>query len=350
MKEFFKLLGIIALGLALIFSLLDLVDKIDDFMPSKPSIMTLIWYAFLNLPKFLYYLLPMSLLICSLFIFSQASRNNELVAVKATGGRLRNLFYPFLLVGIVTSIFALIIGEIIVPDFSERLNELKNTLKNKESRVAFREGKLWLRGKDGALIRIELYIPEKKFAKNMSIFIIGDSSLRQRIEAETAEWIGKSPQGTWKLKNINIYDIEKGEIKHLEEMDYPNLESPDLFSEGIKKPQDMGIFELYRYIGRLEAVGIKDKKLFVDLYSKVSYPSTNFFLILLGLSLSVIRRIGGGLFAAGLGLSISFLYWLGYTFMLSLGYAGIIPAVVSSWSVPLILGAISVYFFKMVPE
>lgn len=349
-KEFLKILGIIAFGLAIIFSLLDLVDKIDDFMPSKPSITILIWYAFLNFPKFLYYLLPMSMLICSLFIFSQAVRNNEIVAFKAIGGRIKSLFYPFLLLGILTTIFAFIVGEIIVPNFSERLNELKNMLKNKERSVAFKEGKLWLRGKDGSLIRIELYIPEKKLAKNMSIFIIGESSLKQRIEAESAEWVEKGIKGMWILKDINIYDVEKNEIEHLKEMDYQGLESPDIFSEGIKKPEDMGVIELRRYINRLGALGIQDKKLFVDIYSKISYPSINFFLLILGLSLSVTKKIGGGLFAAGVGLGISFIYWLGYTFMLSLGYAGIIPAVVSSWSLPLIFGVISIYFFKMVPE
>jgi lipopolysaccharide export system permease protein len=91
-KEFFKMLGILALGLALIFSLLDLVDKIDEFMPGKPSIGKLLLYAMLNLPKYLYYLLPTALLVCCLFIFSQASRSKELVTVKATGGR--KTFYP----------------------------------------------------------------------------------------------------------------------------------------------------------------------------------------------------------------------------------------------------------------
>jgi lipopolysaccharide export LptBFGC system permease protein LptF len=88
-----------ALGLALIFSLLDLVDKIDEFMPGKPSIGKLLLYAMLNLPKYLYYLLPTALLVCCLFIFSQASRSKELVTVKATGGRIKNLFYPFVILG-----------------------------------------------------------------------------------------------------------------------------------------------------------------------------------------------------------------------------------------------------------
>ena len=122
-----------------------------------------------------------------------------------------------------------------------------------------------------------------------------------------------------------MYDIDKGEISHIDEMDYPNLESPDFFSKGIKSPDEMGIGELYKYMKRLKRAGFQDEKLKVDLNAKISYPSINFFMILLGISLSVMSRVGGGLFAAGIGLFISFVYWLMYTFVLSLGYAKIIP-------------------------
>ncbi|MBS1114146.1 MAG: Lipopolysaccharide export system permease LptF/LptG, partial [Nitrospirae bacterium] len=80
MREYLKLLGIIVFGLALIFSLLDLVDKIDNFSPGKLSLLSIMHYMLLVMPKYLQYLLPMSLLLSCLFIFGQASRNQELIA------------------------------------------------------------------------------------------------------------------------------------------------------------------------------------------------------------------------------------------------------------------------------
>ena len=73
-------------------------------------------------------------------------------------------------------------------------------------------------------------------------------------------------------------------------------------------------------------------------------------MLLLGLSLSLIGRAGGGLFAAGLGISISFVYWLAYTFMLSMGYARVVPAAVATWMIPLIFGAVAIYLFSRIPE
>jgi len=350
-REFFKVLGVVVFGISLIFSLLDLVDKIDDFIGGRPSIYKLLEYALLNFPKYLYYLLPMSLLVCSLFIFSLASRNKELVIVKATGGRLKRLFYPFVVLGIMFSLAAFLIGEFVVPDFAERSLQIRSELMNKDDKLTFKEGTLWLRGADGSFIRIELYIPDKKIAQGVSIFLAGDISLKERIEAQDAEWIKQEgSKGTWLLRNAVVYDMEKGEVHKAAEMVYPYLEPPGFFSKRIKNVEEMGIGELYRYTKRLEAAGFRDTKLTVDLNSKVSYPFANFVMTLLGVSLSVMTGLGGGLFAAGLGILISFVYWLMYTLMLSMGYARIIPPVIATWIIPVVSGVIAFYLFRKIPE
>jgi lipopolysaccharide export system permease protein len=351
LKEFFKLFFLISGGLALIFSILDLIDKIDDFMPGRPSLESLFLYAFFNFPKYFLYLMPASILVCSLFIFSQASRNMEISIIKSVGGRLRNLFQPFIFYGLLLTVSAFLIGEVVVPDFSNRSDELKNSINKKGRRLTFQEGTLWLRATDGSLVRIELYIPERKLAKGVSIFIIKKDFMRKRLEAEEAEWQGmQSSNGIWRLKNVTIYDIEAGDVRNVAEFDYPHLESPDFFSEGMKKPEEMGIGELYRYTERLKRAGFRNTKLLIDMNKKVSYPFINFFMILLGISLSMRSKIGGGLFAAGLGLLISALYWFAYTMMLSLGYAGLVPPIVSAWLVPVVFGIVSIHLFRKIPE
>lgn len=346
LKDFFKLLFLITIGLSLIFSLLDLISIIDDFIPGKASVSKLILYAILTMPKFFVYLLPMSVLICSLFTFSQAFRRKEILAIKAAGGRLRKLFYPFITAGILLSFIAFLTGEIIVPVFSKRAVELKNELKGKSKRFAFDEGSLWLKSKDGSPVKIDLYIIDKKIAVGVDIFLFGKDFLKERIMAEKAFWNGE----TWVLENITRYNIETGEIQQLQTMNYYDLESPDLFTKDIKNPDEMGILELYRYIQRLKNAGFKSKKWTVALNSKVSFPLINIFMMLFGISLSSRAKLGRGLFSAGLGLLISLFYWVGYTLMLSMGYAGIIPPFLSAWTIPFIFGIFAVYLFVKIPE
>ena len=350
-KEFLKILSLITLGLALIFSLLDLVDKVDDFVPGKLSIPRIMEYIFLTFPRYFYFLLPMSLLICSLFVFNNASRNKEIVAIKAIGGRVKKLFYPFIAGGVIFSALSFFVGEIIVPDFSDRLLEFKKSYMKKIGKVTYKEGAIWLRSPDGSVIRIELYVPEKKIAKGVSIFMIGEEHLKQRIEAEEALWeVNQEGEGVWKLRSVIVYNIETGKMSKAAGMEYPHLESPDFFSNVMKKPDEMGIIELYHYSEKLKAAGFHDAKLDVDIQARMSYPPANLIMIILGLALSVMGRIGGGLFAAGLGISISFIYWLSYTFMLSMGYARVLPAVAATWIMPVIFGMAAIYLFSKIPE
>jgi lipopolysaccharide export system permease protein len=351
LREFIKLFSLLSVGLAFIFSILELVEKMDEFLPYKPSLDNLLLYMSLNFPKFLLYLLPAALLICALFIFSQASRSRELTAIKATGGRLKVILYPFITLGLGASIFAFVVGEIVVPDFSKRANELRYILKKEQQKIAFQEGSLWIRGEDGSIARIELYIPEKNLAQGVSIFVLKEDTLIKRIEAQEARWkTVQNPEPSWLLRNVTIYDIPSGNVHKAAEIEYPDLGSPNLFTEGIKTAEEMGIIELYRYNKRLQKSGFKNTKLEVDFNSKISYPLINLFMVLLGISLAMRGTFGGGLFAAGLGLLISTIYWFTYTMTLSLGYAGVIPPFFAAWFMPFVFGVVSVLLFKKIPE
>ncbi len=342
MKDFFRLLFLIAAGLSIIFSIVEMINRIDDF----PSTSSLVLYSLFNTPKFFIYLLPMSVLICSLFTFGQAFRRREIMAIKAAGGRLRTLFYPFIAAGIILSVVSFLAGEILVPYFSKKAIELKKRAEGKSEQLAFNVGSLWLKSKNGSPVKIDLYIVDKKIAKGIDIFLFGKEFLKERIIADRAFWNGK----TWILEDITKYDIETGKIEKLRRMNYPGLESPDLFSEEIRKPDEMRLFDLYRYIQRLKDAGFQNKRLIVDLNSKISFPLINIFMMMLGISLSAREKLGGGLFSAGLGLLISLFYWFGYTFMLSMGYAGIIPPSVSAWTIPVVFAVFAVYLFVKIPE
>jgi len=346
LTDFFKILLLIACGLSMLASLIDLIGNIDDFLPSKPAIGSLVLYAVLNFPKFFLYLLPMSVLICSLFTFSQAMRRKEIVAIKTAGGRLRDLYWPFVVCGVLISIAAFSVSEVVAPDFSTRAADLRTRLKGGSKKTAFSEGALWIKDRKGNPVKIELYVPEKKAARGISIFVQGETFLKQTITAKKAAW----DEGRWVLEKVTIVTTETGKSEELVRMEYDDLESPEIFSGEIKTTDEMGMNELYQYIQRLRAAGFNNIKLLVDLNAKVSFPLINMFMMLLGISLAGRSTTGGGLYTAGMGLAISLIYWFGYMFSLSIGYAGIAPPFISAWTVPFAFGSFAVYLYKTLPE
>jgi lipopolysaccharide export system permease protein len=346
LKDFLALLALLAVGLSAIFALLDLTGKIDDFILGKAPAEALGLYALYNIPRFLLYLLPLSVLICSLFTFSQASRRREITAIKSAGGRLRTVFYPFVAAGVLLSIFSFFVGEVVAPDFAKRAADLEASVEGKERDVSFKDGGLWLKDSNGNPVKVDLYIAEKKAAEGLTIFVIGSKSLEAEITARRADWDGRA----WVLEDVVRYDMATGKTEKLRTMEYEGLASPEVFSGKVKTPDEMGLFELYGYMKRLKKAGFRNVKLSVDINSKISFPLINIVMMLLGIALSLEVGIGSGLFSAGLGLLISLLYWFSYTFALSMGYAGILPPFISAWLVPFSFGAFSVYLYARMPE
>lgn len=355
-KEFFGILSLTGIGLSIMFSLINLIEKLDDFMRWQPSIADLLLYAALNVPKNLFYILPMAILICSLFVFTQAAKRNEIVAIKAAGGRIKSLIMPFILIGFTLSAIGLFLGEFLMPVALEKANELKITItssnqhnsskRNPYQRPSFNEGTIWLKGKDGSIIRIGLYLYENDTAKDISIFLLEKGHLSGKIEAEEALWNGE----IWMLRKAKRYLLDSGRIEKIEEMQFPQIQSPTLFKEWLKKPEEMRMGELLRYIKRLKQSGYKNPKLIVDFNSRLSYPLINLFMLILGISLSLRSTISRGLIAAGIGLSISLLYWVGYILSLSMGNANIIPPPLSPWLMPAIFAFISIHLFRNLAE
>ncbi len=363
LKDFLKTLAVLAFGIAIIFSIIGLVDKLDEFLPFKPSMKLLASYALNTVPKYMQYLMPMAILLSSLYVFSQAIRRREIIVIKASGGKLKTLLRPFLFLGVLLTLISFLLGEVIVPDTSKRLRAISNQIAKKERKVTFKEGTLYIRGKDGSIARIGLYLPDKDAYQAITIFRIGEMGLQNRIDADSAVW----EQETWKLKNVRTLSIETGKVTQVKELEYPGIESPKTFQSDVWKVEEMSIMELLRFKNRLQDAGFRNPKLSTDISSRIAYPLINLFMLLLGISLSaggdqrVLQRIyqlrmlqnaesHAGVVSAGIGLMISLTYWLGYSFFLSLGYAGSIQPVIAPWVVPLAFSGISAYLFYKIPE
>ncbi len=355
LREFLKLFVIIACGLGLTFSLMELINKINDFIPNRPSMGDLLLYSGLNLPQYLLYLMPMAALISGMFVFGQAARKKETTAVKASGGSMKALLMPFVYSGVLLSVVGFLVGEFVVPDFSKKAHQLRDSLSKKENLLTFREGTVWLRAK-GAIVKIDLFLPDKGVIQGVSIMRMDDSILTERIEADSAEWkpaweTAEDPRrGTWSLKGVTVYKIKEGTVATYRELQSDIIDSPDIFREDMQKPEEMNVRELTAYTKRLKKAGFRNTKLTVDFHSRISYPLINLIMLVLGIALASKGHTGGGLITAAIGISISLLYWVGYTGTLSMGYAGILPPSAAAWLMPVLFGGVTVYLFRTIPE
>ena len=348
LKEFLKLFLVIGGGLAVTFSLFELIQMMDSFMPYDPPAMSLVKYAALKVPQYALALMPVAGLLCSLYTVSHAVKNKELVAVMAAGGRTRHMLVPFIMAGAVLSLLSFGLSEFVVPETIREAQRIKHEIKKEKAMpTLFKGGVLWFRAEDGSIVRIEYYQPDQGSYRQVSIYRIGQDGLESIIQAREANYL--PAENTWMLSGVSEFNATSGETLKHKQMPYPRLGSPTLLKETAQRPNEMGVVELYRYVRRLKEAGFKNLRLTVDLHAKASYPLVSLLMVLIGISFPV-RRNMGGVVATAIGLLISLAYWLGYTLSLSMGYAGIMPPVLAAWLAPAITAVAGMYLFSRIPE
>ncbi|MCX8031082.1 MAG: LptF/LptG family permease [Thermodesulfovibrionales bacterium] len=361
-KDFFKVFLILIVGISLIFSIFGLIDKLDDFAATEGYMLLLLKYALFNVPKYINYILPMTILISCLFIFSMAFKRKEIIIIKLAGAKITNFLKPFLIVGFFLTLFSFFLSEILNPYLSAHLLVIKAQITKKSSNITFKEGSLYMKGKDGSVIKMNVYLEDKDEAYGVNIYIYDEEGLKEKIEAERGLWDGKA----WSLKDVKIFEISTGKTSFTEELYTDKIDSPKILKKQILKTEEMTIVELIRYYRKLNDAGFKNQKLLVDISSRFSYPLTNFFMMILGLAISMGANhsfshkfllsikgheiSGGGFLTAAIGLLISIIYWFGHSFFLSLGYAGTINPTISAWVMPLIFALTSIYLFRSIPQ
>lgn len=355
-KEFLRLFGILVMGLSIVASLIELINRIDDFMPYGPSIGNLIYYCLLNIPNYFLYSMPVCILLSSLFVMGNAGRRRETVAIRSSGGSLKKMLSIFVYTGIIMTLLAFLAGEFISPPALRKAHKLRDSLSKRgdyNNRKIFWGDTIWLRSKE-AIIKVELYLQDRNIIKGISIFKMDGDMLSERIEADYAEWRpalegNRQTGGAWVLEKGTLYNIKTGEVTPFKGLQVDLIGSPRLFSEGARKPEEMNLKELINYTKRLKEAGFKNNKLIVDMQSRIAYPLINLIMMVLGLSLAVSGEMRSGLITAAIGIGISLFYWLCLSLALSMSYTGILPPF-GPWSIPLLFGIFAIYKFSRIPE
>lgn len=348
LKEFFKFFVIVLFSLTAILLVAEFFDKADEFYSKKTPVYLILQYLLLHSPRFLLYASPVASLLSILITIGIASKWRETIAIKASGGSIKKLFVSFLILGILVSLSALIIGETMVPAATRKASWVRNVkILKRPPKITYREEALWLKGLDGSLIRIRDFVEDKNKILETSIFSFNPSfGLEKRIKAEEAEWVN----GAWKLKNVTVFDFNKKTIKKYNSIISTALEDPKIFKEETKKPEEMNFIELHAYYSRLEKAGFKNLKYIVRLYEKLAYPAINFIMVLFGIALALNTRWGGGIRAVGLGVIVSVFYWLIYSVSISLGNTGALPPWLAPWISPLAFGIAGCVMYLRIKE
>jgi lipopolysaccharide export system permease protein len=339
LKNFIKTLILTFFAFYAITLVIDCVEKVDTFVDKKAEIADILLYFYYALPNFIIIIMPIALLMASLFTMGQFVRFGELTALKAAGVSLYRIVFPLLLFGIFISVLSFWFDEIVVTASERERTRVFDINIKKSNTLYLRKENILLQDTKDRVISIALYDGPNHIGRNVNIQERFENRIILTLSAEEIV----PSDGDWVLKKGKIRDFASGEevIREFDEYritDFTFTEK-DIVSEKIE-PEEMNSIELLEYIEKLERIGNPYNQWFVDYYKKFAFPFANLIVILLGLPLATKKWKGGAAVGFGVCIFICFTYYSLMTFTHAMGYKGTMTPVMAAWSSNVIFGAL----------
>ncbi|HIE64447.1 MAG: LPS export ABC transporter permease LptG [Nitrospira sp.] len=347
LREYFKIFFLTLGALVLIYLSIEFVEKIRKFHAYHPPAILVFQYFLNRLPRFIFDLTPLALLISTLITFGGLSKNNEITAFKSSGISIFALATPLLVFAFGISVLFYFLNGSLIPSSYERSKIIRfEKIQGKKRFGDFAQNRIWLRLDNRTIFNIQVINPDKKTMRGVHIYYLGDDyKLPKEIEAEGLSY----EDGEWFLSNGIHREFQPDgsiQVRTFDRETIPLNKKPEDFQQVAVKSNEMTAQKLQSYINQLTTDGFDATRYQVDLRAKEAFPFVNFMMILLGIPFALKDNRSAGL-ARGISISlcIAFFYWLVFSITVSLGHIGALPPWLAAWSANILLLIIGSYLF-----
>jgi len=345
------------LGCVALLELLDLLNNSDDIIARHGNhISALAKYAGLRLPDITSFILPFAVLIAAQLMLAKFARDNEILALKASGLSFYRLLSTLVPVALAIGTLHFLLSDQIVPRTTRALENwdanaadtmgattnAASTAKSTGTPVATPSSPsqpgVWVR--DGnSFIHIGAVLAEGTELRDVTIYERGSSSnLERRIMAKRVVYLAKH----WTMTDVEVLELgtdqSRKPVEHAE-LPWRTSLTPNHLVDLAADPATLSLAEVYRFAARPD-VGSRP----VDFYRtwmqrKIAVPLTTLLMVLLAAPVAQgLQRHGGIGMGLAVGVGLGFLYFIADGLLLTLGETGAIPPAVAAWS-PMVLFA-----------
>lgn len=279
LKEITLNVLLVMLALIAMFSFFDLIQELDTLGKGSYGLSKVLLFVLLSAPGHVYDILPVAVLVGTMYSLGQFARYSELIVLRVSGFSVARIAWQLLKVGLVFTLITFIIGELITP-LSEKMAQ-RMRIRATDSIVAqeFRSG-LWV--KDGnSFVNAEEVLPDTSLL-NIHIYEFDDNAkLLKTRSAKRAEFA----KGTWHLKDVSetIFSANAVQVNQQTDMQWQSLIRPELLNVLLIAPEKMSAINLISYIKHLSANKQKTTRYQVALWAKVIYPLACLVMVILAL-------------------------------------------------------------------
>lgn len=291
MRETFAAIFLVLAAFLALFSFFDLINELRSVGKGGYQLGHAVVFVALSLPGMIYELIPIAVLIGSLYALSTLARHSEITVLRASGLATRDLLMTLFRVAGLLALLTMLVGEGLVP-FSERMGqELRIKALSNVIAQGFETG-LWV--KDGRnFINIRKATPDARL-HGLRIYKFDQANALESVtDVEEAEF---QPPERWLLKGVvrTVLAGDAARVERVETAEWQSAITPDLLSVLMVSPERMSLPGLINYTQHLSDNRQKTERYEIAIWKKLVYPLAAFVMVALALPFGYSHnRVGG---------------------------------------------------------
>lgn len=332
LSGFLGLLFLTVASIVLVFIVIDFVGNSKVWLTRTPKDVAHYYLDFL--PHILYLILPIAVLLASVFSIGNMSRHLELVALRAAGIPVTRILMPILMFGLVLSGFMFWFEDAVLPDANHRryeINEPKSQDGESGGGDPLEKFNFLYTASDGKILYFDFYSGHRNTGQGITIIDQPKHGpMSMRIDARSLAW----DKDAWVLKDGTKRVFFKGVLEAMpfKELRFPEFtDKPADLLDDRSYPEEMAIKELDRRIAILKRSGETSRVLETERHFRFSSSLVNLFMAIIGTALAVNTIKSGLARNFGVALAITFLYYVALRIGLVMGQNGSLSPIVGAW-------------------
>jgi LPS export ABC transporter permease LptF/LPS export ABC transporter permease LptG len=352
LRRFFYYFAVLMGTFVFLFETFTFFELLDDIARHRVPFLVVVDYFRYFAPYLLYQLAPLGALVAVLVTLGTMSKNNEIVAIKASGISLYCIAIPLLLAGLALAAAMVVLDDTYLPYANQRQDALHNQIKGRPPQT-YTHPQRWIFGENSKVYNYDLFDPKQNLFGGLNVVELDPANfqMRRRVFASRARW--SESQKTWVLEGGWVREFSGGTIvgfrpftvSYLSELTEP----PSYFNREVLPAFQLSWRDLRTYIEGLHRAGFDVSALTVQWHKKIAYPLIAPVSMLLAIPFAFLVGARGALGGVALGVGIGIVYWAMAALLEAMGGIGQLPPLLAGWAPDIVFFFLGLYFFFKMP-
>jgi len=333
-REIWISVAFVALAFLTLFAFFDLVEELGDIgkgaLSNPYRFIHATAFTLLLAPSRLYELMPIAVLIGSIFVMARLAQSSEFTILRTSGMGPWRALKTLLWMGLMFTVFTFALGDYIAPQATRAGQLLKSKFMGQ---ISVGQTGAWLKDRQ-QFSSYAVNVGALSSDGGMQSVKIYEFNSKGQILATVRAASGEFTDDAWLLREVqrqefvqpdngtaaqaNAARVERSQL--LPEWRWPTGISAEMVSVALLKPERMATVDLFQYIQHLQNNGQTSQRYEIEFWRKVFYPLSCLVMMVLALPFAYLHFRSGaisGYVFMGVMIGISF-FLLNNVF----GYAG----------------------------